>query len=518
MPVLVAKALTFVCTLFRVSGTRSSDLESWWPFSPASCGGVQSARRASWRSSTCVCPTHQLFGAGCGKKIEELYLPADISAEPLKFLPAQVDDPKECWCLPVLPRSLQSFEVRVRRKQLQQQLKQRNAYSHIQNHALKFCAGLYDLAKKELPETTDGNYLENQLEAKVKKALGHEEAQKICQTALDGQLSPELADEELLHPEHPVQDPQPESNTRLYTVLDRKEQTRDSWKQLLKNVCTDECHDLLGRMRDELQNNHGYFDRAMSRMMSGALAPTLVQATLVIPSSFGKIGSMSVPELCARSVVRKVEAEVLTCCAEECGWDEQQCQLWPFMDASEQRDWNARCCAEGIILKGSSRERLCNSVQPRAVLEDLEKEHIDPAPQTSQDAVRVGQDLEDTELQKGPSLLQAVSVHQPPQCNIATGFRSCKNPASYKRFLELCEKKEEGWQFLASARHSRLKGHAEALKETGVSDCNKKLSEDGIDSVSWLGSDKAAMSSRSRKNLNPTSRQVTTMSRTALAS
>ena len=123
-------------------------------------------------------------------------------------------------------------------------------------------------------------------------------------------MTPKEADEELLHRELPVQDPPPAENTRLYKVLDGKEQSTESWKQLLKDVCKDECHDLVAQMGD-------------------------YEISLELAMAAGS-SSSSVSEECAKLVVQKVEAEVLTCCAEECGWDEQQCQLWPFMDASQQ--------------------------------------------------------------------------------------------------------------------------------------------------------------------------------------
>ena len=194
-----------------------------------------------------------------------------------------------------------------------------SAYGHIQNHALKFCSGLFgevlkmaarnnQLSESLTPHRSFAKLSKRDLRFEIYSTLGHQEAQKICQTALDGQVSPEAADEELLHPELPVQDPPPAENTRLYKVLDGKVQTGDSWKQLLTDVCKDECDDLLkqmGRNADDLLSS------------SSPRRP-------------------SISEACAERVVQKVEAEVLTCCAEECGWDEQQCQLWPFMDASQQ--------------------------------------------------------------------------------------------------------------------------------------------------------------------------------------
>ncbi|CAE7200252.1 unnamed protein product [Symbiodinium necroappetens] len=434
-------------------GTRPSKLELRPP-----CG-VQNAKWVNYEAGECICRT-ELFGAGCPQTFHEY-----------KFSEADIDPRKDCpglggRCLgpEEFKRLCEGMQGSIgemlgdcqcsdddgRRNLSREKLNNiKNAYGHIHNHALKFCSGLYAEVWRTAARSVRGMIPE------ILSALGHQEAQKICQTALDGQVTPKEADEELLYPEkHPVRDPPPGENTRLYKVLDGKEQSIQSWKQLLKDVCKDECHDLVTQMRD--------YEIARELAMAADSS------------------SLSVSEACAELVVQKVEAEVLTCCAEECGWDEQQCQLWPFMDASQQSSWKARCCEEGNILKGSSRESLCNSVEPSSVREELEK--IDTVTETPGDDVRVGMSIKE-----GTAFFQAVSVA--PACNMATGVRLCRNPESHKVFLKLCEKPGEGWQFLESGQHSTLKRHAVPLKGTGVSACKEQLKEKGVDSVSWLGKD-----------------------------
>ena len=154
----------------------------------------------------------------------------------------------------------------------------------------------------------------------------------------------------------------------------------------------------------------------------------------------------------------------------------------------KKRGWKARCCEEGNILKGSSRERLCNSVEPSSVREELEK--IETVTETPGDDVRVGMSLKEAKPHQGTAFFQAqaLSGHQ-DACDRATGVHTCKDEKAHKRFLELCEKPEEGWQFLAWAQHRALKRHAKSLEGTGVSTCKEKFNEDSVDSVSWFGAD-----------------------------
>ena len=368
---------------------------------------------------------------------------------------------------PLLPGRCLSWEAT---------LKFNNAFEHIKNDALKFCSGLFFLAQQQLPEGSRQTRF--QLQLQVARALANENAQKICQTALDQQVTPEVADEELLGIKLGVEELKPGNKTRAFQVLNGASQTNHSWQHLLKRVCADECQRLLNEIT------------AAKREIS--TAGTKLKATAK---------GETVPELCAKEVVQKAEAEVLTCCGQECGWNNRTCRLWPFFDASEKLDWNARCCAEGTILKDSSRERLCNSVQPKAKRQQLRK--MDARNSTPQDAGMVGQDLvarrpKKSRKRRTRSLLQSESRQDlnsggTIQCNMPGA--KCGELDQRRLFLQHCkERQEENWQFLTKEAHDELlrkqgvkfvSDKDDKPKETSIRACYAKL-QGGVDSVSWL--------------------------------
>ena len=344
----------------------------------------------------------------------------------------------------------------------------KNTFDHIENDALKFCAGLFSLAQQELPE--DQSLIWEYVAARVRMVLHHANAQKICQTALNQQVTPKVADEELLGLKEGVQDPEPGNETRAYQILNGASQPRHAWEHLLKRACADECQNLLVEML-----------ASKSRISQSAV----------------DLKGFSVKKLCAEKVVQKAEAEVLTCCGQECGWDNQTRRLWPFFDAAEKEDWNARCCAEGTILKNSSRERLCNSVQPKAKRQELYE--MDPKQGTSRDALLVGQDLATPKPKrltrqrsrrslkpKGSrkkrsrrSLLQSEPGHVLCDMNFSS---KCGNR---EEFLNACkEHGGENWQFLPSSDYQflvKLSGVQRfSEKETSIRSCYAKLKEDVI--------------------------------------
>ena len=331
-----------------------------------------------------------------------------------------------------------------------------STFAHIKNDAMNFCAGLFTFAQQGL---TDSERLSvdagtETVDQDVISALTSQHARKICQTALTEQVTTEVADKELLGLKQGVAEPEPGNNTRAFRVLDGSSQTQHSWQPLLKRVCADECRDLVNRMIRE----RSQIERAAVKV-DGVI------------------------ELCARKVVQKTEAEVLTCCGQECGWDDQTCRLWPFFDASEKQDWNARCCTEGTILQNSSRERLCNSVQPEVKRQELSK--VDPKQGTSQDALTVGQDLNPQ-----PGLASLVESGQSgpedgTQCDMEFGTK-CGTKQARKTFLEACKnRKEENWEFLTKADHDVLGGleGVGKLEKTNIRECYRNLQH--ADAVSW---------------------------------
>ena len=132
-----------------------------------------------------------------------------------------------------------------------------------------------------------------------------------------------------------------------------------AWKASLEHVCKDECQELVAGIWD-------------------ARVPII-----------GSLESKAPTETCANEVVRKVEAHILGCCAETCGWNGAACTFWPFFSVAEKGAWEAECCTEWNVLAGSDREKLCDatltpSQKVLADEHDLEK--------SEKGAVLLGQD------------------------------------------------------------------------------------------------------------------------------
>ena len=73
--------------------------------------------------------------------------------------------------------------------------------------------------------------------------------------------------------------------------------------------------------------------------------------------------------------------------------------LWPFLNSTEKGQWEAECCTEFNILKGSSRATMCDST-----LTGQENKEVirDEQPNTEEDREMIGQDP----VLKGTSFLQ----------------------------------------------------------------------------------------------------------------
>eukprot|EP00438_Fugacium_kawagutii_P028152 Skav213032 [mRNA] locus=scaffold2312:377744:379492:- [translate_table: standard] len=104
----------------------------------------------------------------------------------------------------------------------------------------------------------------------------------------------------------------------------------------LRHVCADECKNLVKKMTNE----------TVEREIWNDLNEKGVSHT----------------EACADRVVRQVEAEVLGCCADSCGYNGKSCMAWPFFTKAEKVTWLEECCTEYNVLSGSPREKMCNSV------------------------------------------------------------------------------------------------------------------------------------------------------------
>lgn len=107
------------------------------------------------------------------------------------------------------------------------------------------------------------------------------------------------------------------------------------WQEALKHICHHECEEIV---HEVVKNG--------KRIMYFA--------------AYRRAASYS--EACNNLVVQKVEARLLGCCGDSCGWNGKSCMDWPFIPPQAQLDWKSECCAENGIVKGSERELMCQSV------------------------------------------------------------------------------------------------------------------------------------------------------------
>lgn len=145
-------------------------------------------------------------------------------------------------------------------------------------------------------------------------------------------------------------------------------EARGAWQEALKHVCLDECVDLV---------------TVLSGTTTKYTIMTDAQATIPLQKS------------CATRVVRKVEANILGCCARSCGWDSETstCTLWPFMSKSAQEAWDAECCSQLTIMKHSDRELMCNSILNRSQEKEMDAGDTDQHTNSQADALTDGEDM-----------------------------------------------------------------------------------------------------------------------------
>ena len=175
--------------------------------------------------------------------------------------------------------------------------------------AVKFCSNLF----REASRSTEG--------WEVRKAAG------ICHKVLTGELGPHDGPE---WAEKAANSSQPDGQHYQLGRLQKVNATEKAWKVSLKNVCKDECIELVKEMHKETEQ-------------------------IVKDVAYRNDKPPSYEEACAKRVVQKVEAEILGCCAEKCGWNGRACMYWPFLSREEKGEWEAECCTEFNILKNSSR-------------------------------------------------------------------------------------------------------------------------------------------------------------------
>ena len=222
--------------------------------------------------------------------------------------------------------------------------------------AVAFCGDLVKavISTSKQEEVTAKGFPGNRIE---KELVG---AEKLCSQVLTGNLSkmssaPKWAVEaaqvaEMDDQQHP------------YGRLDGV-----AWKHSLKRVCHDECEELVKGIQDKAEE-----------LGDSAYA-----------------GNGTVEDACADKVVKHVEAEILGCCSRSCGWNGQFCSFFPFLNSTEQADWQAECCSERNILQGSSRQQLCDSTLSEAD-KNMSQNLTDQRPNMAKDREILGQDESDS--------------------------------------------------------------------------------------------------------------------------
>ena len=246
--------------------------------------------------------------------------------------------------------------------------------------AVKFCSNLFREANKlgqsELfREVGDFEAIAIGATQALEEA---DEAAGICHKVLTGELGahdgPEWA-------EKAANSSQPEGQHYQLGRLEKVNATEKAWKVSLDNVCKDECQELVKEM-----------------IKKARYIMTVVNSPKKPPSY---------EEVCARHVVQKVEAEILGCCAESCGWNGRACMYWPFLNGTEKGQWEAECCTEFNILKNSSRATMCDATltgkENNEVIRDEQPNNEEEREMIGQDPVLKGTSFFEREDTNGPS-------------------------------------------------------------------------------------------------------------------
>ena len=146
----------------------------------------------------------------------------------------------------------------------------------------------------------------------------------------------------------------------------RLEKVGEAWKVAMENVCKEECAGLVEKLED--------ID----------IVKTMVED--IFPPY-----NHPVERACAETVVQKVEANLLGCCADSCGYNGQECTKWAFLNNTQRGEWEAECCTEFNVLEGSDREKMCDSTVSWREKDKITK---DNQSNTKEDRLLVGEDFD----------------------------------------------------------------------------------------------------------------------------
>jgi len=237
--------------------------------------------------------------------------------------------------------------------------------------------GFHEYETKKRPRSEIRQAMELQSVTLLREWMDETWATEICSAVVSRLEEPSEGIKQLQNSAKPDENMEVRPESRAWYLLEGDQSGHRSLEVALKKVCHDECEVLVKKLKQ-----------------TGALGMWNVRST--------------VAEKCSKFVVREVEAETLGCCARSCGWNGATCGLWDFMSDAAQQDWKFECCAEGAILNGSSRQKMCNSVLPQERQRIL-AEHDEPY-NTSGLPSFVGQDFDGIDFpSSSASMLEVVA-------------------------------------------------------------------------------------------------------------
>ncbi|CAE7942805.1 unnamed protein product [Symbiodinium sp. KB8] len=310
--------------------------------------------------------------------------------------------------------------------------------------AMEFCSELVQAVYKTHQRPKFSNSIQKAAE-EVERHLKIAVAEKACQAALSKAEATNNSVDQILHGVAADRIPDPAGGHRAQAEL------AQGAALALQHVCRDECHSLVQRMTNESSE-----DSSLLRLAERSATGRPLQ------------------EQCAKTVVQKVEGELLGCCARSCGWTGTRCSLWNYMDEEDQFEWKAECCTEYNILRNSSREKMCNSMLSQEKVAKMARHDTEQL--AKGDAEKVGQDAEVVE-DGGSGLLEVpqkqvchVKAKKCPKDNIVRHWRACA--------------KKTGFKFLASTGDV-LMGQLSGVKQS-LEDCAKD--KKGTEALLWRSS------------------------------
>ena len=200
---------------------------------------------------------------------------------------------------------------------------------------------------------------------------------------------------------------------------------------------------------------------------------------------------------CADRVVQQVEANLLGCCGRSCGWDGHSCALWPFLEENQQQLWQVECCGEYTVLKGSDRERMCDSV---LTAQEKKLADADDPDGTDEDAESVGQNegrgvfprIRKKKKTDGQSLLQTFQQDGRDKvgCDDADFVERC--PADIKKVhSSKCEELGQ-WEGTSPRKWGNYLQFEDCDGKVGSQGTPKSCREEGGRSFRWKWAEEAA--------------------------